>query len=161
MVSVPWAVLFEDQLKNSVAPVKPTVSNQASVHSTCYYSESMSISEKSSLQHRLNRWRVGARHRFNDISRRRWSAMTMWQVQCDRLNWYPSIGLTDDSWVNSSAYQKNQRLVSACVWPVKSTISTGLTDAYVEKGITASNSSMYLVAYIYMPSSGHFGVTVV
>ena len=51
-----WTCYTEPSEKNSVAPVKPTRHEEASVQWPYYCPETMSSVQKPSLQHRLNRW---------------------------------------------------------------------------------------------------------
>src|SRR6185312_1108167 len=61
--------LWRSSEDRSEAPDEPTVSREASVHSTYYIPETMSSAQQPSLQHRLNRWCVGAKRRSNDVSK--------------------------------------------------------------------------------------------
>jgi len=50
------------------APVEPTVQERASVHWPSFIPETMSSAQEKFLQHRFNRWGIGAYHRCNDVS---------------------------------------------------------------------------------------------
>ena len=50
------------------APVEPTVQERASVHWPSFVPETMSSAQEKFLQHRFNRWGIGAYHRCNDVS---------------------------------------------------------------------------------------------
>ena len=66
------------------------VSREASVHSTYYVPETLSSVQQPSLQHRLNRWCVGARRRCNDVSK----GNGYLRIKCHRKNRRLSIGST-------------------------------------------------------------------
>ena len=50
------------------APVEPTVQERASVLWPDYVPETMSSTQEKILQHRFNRWCIGAYRRCNDVS---------------------------------------------------------------------------------------------
>src|SRR6185437_7639817 len=66
----------------SEAPDEPTMSREASVHSTYYVPDTLSSVQQPSLQHRLNRWCVGARRRCSDVSK----SNGYLRIKCHRKN---------------------------------------------------------------------------
>ena len=64
---------------------------QHTMFQTYHVPETMSSEQKRSLQHRLNRWCVGARRRSNDVSKGNDYKM----IKSHRLNRHHSIGSTD------------------------------------------------------------------
>ena len=82
---------------------------------------------------------IGASRWFNNVSRRRWSSTAMWHVQCDQLNRYPSISLTDDSPVSSRTVSDFQRLLLRLRVTGLTDAPTDLTDALRRNWTTATN----------------------
>ena len=79
--------LWTSSEATSEASDEPMVSREASVHWTYCVPETMQVAQEPSLQHRLNRWSIGAYHRCNDVS-------------CQEFNGY--FGLWVTGWTDAT-----------------------------------------------------------